>query len=55
MSPEFKLSRFDRVVVYARISRSGDALPQPGDLVGQTAALKTGTRQISLQIGQVQP
>jgi cytochrome c-type biogenesis protein CcmH len=34
MAPEFKLSGFPRVVVGARISRSGNATPQPGDLEG---------------------
>ena len=45
MSPELKLSGFAQVVVQARVSRSGQALPQSGDLIGQTAALKPGTRK----------
>ena len=55
MSPELKLSGFEQVVVQARVSRSGQALPQPGDLIGQTAALKPGTRGIELRLDQVQP
>jgi cytochrome c-type biogenesis protein CcmH len=39
MRPELKLSSFDRVVVGARISRSGNAAPQSGDLEGQSAAV----------------
>ena len=55
MSPELKLSGFAQVVVQARVSRSGQALPQSGDLIGQTAALKPGTRGIELRLDQVQP
>jgi cytochrome c-type biogenesis protein CcmH len=55
MSPELKLSGFEQVVVQARVSRSGQALPQTGDLIGQTAALKPGTRGIELRLDQVQP
>jgi cytochrome c-type biogenesis protein CcmH len=55
MSPELKLSGFAQVVVQARVSRSGQALPQSGDLIGQTAALKPGTRGIELRLDQIQP
>lgn len=34
MSPQMKLSGFPQVVVGARISKSGNATPQPGDLEG---------------------
>ena len=34
-----KLSRFDPVVVTARISRSGTPTAQPGDLQGMSSAL----------------
>lgn len=37
MAPNLKLSGFAQVVVSARISRSGNATPQPGDLIGQSA------------------
>lgn len=36
MAPQLKLSGFAQVVVGARISRSGNATPQPGDLEGQS-------------------
>jgi len=55
MSPEMRLSRFPEVVVSARISRSGEALPQPGDLVGQTGPVKLGAKALELTIDQVQP
>ncbi|HMM86596.1 c-type cytochrome biogenesis protein CcmI [Azohydromonas sp.] len=39
MSPQMRLSAFERVVVVARVSRSGDVEPQPGDLEGQSGAV----------------
>lgn len=39
MSPQMRLSAFERVVVVARVSRSGDVDPQPGDLEGQSGAV----------------
>lgn len=36
MSPAMRLSAFERVVIGARISRSGNAVPQSGDLEGQS-------------------
>lgn len=39
MSPQLTLSSFDQVVVSARVSRSGDATPVSGDLLGSSAPL----------------
>jgi cytochrome c-type biogenesis protein CcmH len=39
MSPQMKLSTFPSVVVGARVSRSGDAIPQSGDLSGVSAVV----------------
>ena len=36
MMQNLKLSAFEEVVVMARISRSGDAMPRSGDLLGST-------------------
>jgi cytochrome c-type biogenesis protein CcmH len=55
MSPELRLSQFKEVVVQARISRSGEAFPQAGDWVGQSAPLKPGSQGVSLVIDRVQP
>ncbi|MES2978309.1 MAG: c-type cytochrome biogenesis protein CcmI [Pseudomonadota bacterium] len=55
MSPQFKLSSFAEVIVQARVSRSGDALPQAGDMVGQTGPVKPGSGPVNLVIDQVQP
>jgi hypothetical protein len=43
------------VRVDARISRSGNAMPSPGDLVAEGEVVATGTRGVSLQIDRVRP
>lgn len=40
MSPAMTLAKAGEVVVVARISRSGQAAPQPGDLFGESAPIK---------------
>ena len=55
MSPEMKLSKFAQVVVGARVSRSGNAMPQPGDLVGQAGPLKPPASKLGIMIDGVQP
>ncbi|MDE2117661.1 MAG: c-type cytochrome biogenesis protein CcmI [Betaproteobacteria bacterium] len=53
MSPQAKLSNFDKVVVIARISRSGEAFPQPGDLQGVSAVLKPGSSGVKISIDSI--
>ena len=55
MSPERPLSGAGQVVVGVRISRSGNATPQPGDLVGQSGPVTPGTRGLRIVVAQVQP
>lgn len=55
MSPQLKLSAFSQVVVGARVSRSGSATPQPGDLIGQTGAVAPGTSNLRVLIDRVLP
>lgn len=50
MSPQAKLSGASRVIVGARISRSGNAMPQSGDLFEETAAIGTRSSGVSLAI-----
>lgn len=50
MAPQFKLSGFAEVVVGARVSRSGDAMPQPGDWSGQSSPVKVGTQGVQIDI-----
>ncbi|MEN9847408.1 MAG: hypothetical protein RL368_148 [Pseudomonadota bacterium] len=42
MTPSMKLSNFSEVTVMARVSSSGNALPQTGDYVGQVETAKLG-------------
>ncbi|HET6552401.1 MAG TPA: tetratricopeptide repeat protein [Dyella sp.] len=44
MTPQFKLSSVARVFVGARISRSGQAMPQAGDLEGDAGVVDVSTR-----------
>lgn len=52
MSPAMKMSNFDKVVVIARISKSGNAMPQPGDLMGMSKPLALGSSGIKISIDQ---
>jgi len=52
MSPQMKLSSFDQVVVVARVSKSGQPMPQPGDLEGSVAT-KTGSKDLKVVIDTV--
>jgi cytochrome c-type biogenesis protein CcmH len=56
MVPAMRLSAFPEVVVGARISKSGQATPQPGDLEGQTGPITAvQTPQVSVTIDRVRP
>jgi cytochrome c-type biogenesis protein CcmH len=50
MSPQMKLSNFPEIVVGARISRSGDAAPKPGDLEGSSQPVKVGAKDVRITI-----
>lgn len=52
MQPEMKMSNFDQVVVVARVSKSGNAMPQPGDLQGLSQPLALGSKGVKLNIDQ---
>jgi cytochrome c-type biogenesis protein CcmH len=55
MAPGVKLSRAAAVIVEARISKSGNALPQPGDLSGKSPPVKPGATDVKVTIDQVVP
>ena len=55
MAPGAKLSGAAAVIVEARISRSGNALPQSGDFSGRSAPVKPGAAGVKLVIDQVVP
>ncbi len=50
MSPQMKLSGFPEVIVGARVSRSGQAMPQAGDFAGQSAPVKVGSEGVKIEI-----
>lgn len=53
MSPQLKLSSARRVVVTARISRSGSATPQPGDLRGTSGPVPVGASKVQVEINEI--
>lgn len=55
MTPTMKLSNFKEVVVGAKISKSGNATPQSGDLRGEVGAVKIGTDNVQLVIDKIVP
>jgi cytochrome c-type biogenesis protein CcmH len=55
MSPQAKLSQAASVRIEARISKSGNATPQPGDLVGRSAAVRPGARDVKIVVNEVLP
>jgi len=55
MSPEMKLSTQSEVVVGARISKSGQAMPQSGDLEGLSAPVKVGASGVAVVIDKTLP
>ena len=52
MSPAARLSMASAVVVGARVSKSGQAMPQPGDLQGLSASVKPGASGLKIVIGE---
>jgi cytochrome c-type biogenesis protein CcmH len=55
MAPEMKLSSFPDVVVGARVSRSGNATPQSGDLEGLSKPVKVGATGVAVVIDSALP
>ncbi|MCW5599729.1 MAG: c-type cytochrome biogenesis protein CcmI [Nitrosomonas sp.] len=55
MTPAMKMSSFPKVVIGARITKSGQAVPASGDLEGFSQPVKLGDREVSVIIDQVIP
>jgi cytochrome c-type biogenesis protein CcmH len=55
MAPTAKISALSEVIVNARISRSGNAIPASGDLEGATEKVKVGTQGMALVIDRAIP
>jgi cytochrome c-type biogenesis protein CcmH len=50
MSPASALSSQTKVIVGARVSKSGNAMPQSGDLQGQSAPVSVGANDLKIEI-----
>ena len=53
MSPALRLSTVTEVVIGARISKTGNALAQPGDLQGLSPAVAVGAHDVRVEISEV--
>jgi len=53
MTPMMKLSSFEQVKIIARVSKSGSAIPQPGDLIGSISPVSsTETKLVEIEISR---
>jgi cytochrome c-type biogenesis protein CcmH len=50
MLPSMKLSQFPQVIIGARISKSGNATPQPGDLQGLSGVVASTANGVAVMI-----
>lgn len=56
MMPAMRLSAFDQVVVGARVSKAGEAMPQSGDLEAETKPFeRAGQPKVEILIDRVRP
>ena len=55
MAPGVNLSSFAEVLIEARVSKSGNAQLQPGDLSGLSDVVKPGASGVTVTIGKVAP
>ena len=55
MAPNFALSNFPSIVVGARVSKSGNAAPQTGDLEGFSSTVKVGATGLVVTIDRTVP
>ncbi len=53
MAPSARLSLFDRVVVVARVSKSGQAMPAAGDISGQSAPVANTSSGLVIEMSEV--
>jgi cytochrome c-type biogenesis protein CcmH len=55
MNPQSPISAAAEVEVEARISKSGLAKAEPGDLISAPQTVKVGARGVALRVAQVRP
>lgn len=53
MTQQMKISAFDQVVVVARISRAGTAIPVAGDAEGFSQPVRPGSRNVNVKIDNI--
>lgn len=53
MSPQALISAAKEVDIEARISKSGMAVPEPGDLISSVQTVKVGAKDVALKVAQV--
>ena len=55
MSPQVKISTFEEIILVARVSRSGSAMPASGDLEGLSKPVKVGSSGAVVTIDRALP
>ena len=55
MNPNMKLTSFPEVVISARVTKSGKAIPASGDLQGFSEVVKIGDQKVNILIDQLVP
>lgn len=55
MAPGVNISSASAVRIEARVSRTGNVIPQSGDLVGTSPAVKPGSRDVKILVDKVVP
>jgi len=55
MAPNVRLSETPEVVIEARVSKAGNAMAQPGDLIGTSAPVAPGAKGVAVVIDKVVP
>lgn len=55
MAPGVNISSASAVRIEARVSRTGNVIPQSGDLVGTSAPVKPGARDVKIVVDRVVP
>jgi len=53
MSPAATISKAKKIIVEARVSKSGNVMPQPGDLAGSSAPVAPGASNVRVTIDRV--
>ena len=53
MMPALRLSQFEKVVITARVSKSGVGNAKAGDLQGMSAVISSQTKRVSVQINEI--